>query len=405
MSSDVGDIKLTQCKIGQVDLLGPEADPYYINVYENILSSYGPAAEIRVVDVLDASQKINGSYDEDIIIEWSLAEGSNERNSFKLKPLESKDLTSHEFENRSPDNNKQYTIRAIAAEALNAQGNPVQKSWKDKTTNMIKEILEKNYKTELQVEIQEQSKDQIRFVAGNEHPKNVNQKLLEESTGTESKSSAFTVFQQQKNGNSKYIISTYEKLFQQSPVEELKLRSDTNSSNMKPDERIKSIISFKAPENFFSGSRHLKNSSENSVNLLTHKVTAVPPVQNRFKLPGREVDNAQQPSANLSIHKILSKNNHDQRNEVATSKRNRAEFLTHLAENSAIVEVYGNPKIILGSIVNLEIPRRVATQDGGSERQFNGPVLVTEIKHQVKPMGETPRYTQVLRVIKASYNG
>ena len=37
------------------------------------------------------------------------------------------------------------------------------------------------------------------------------------------------------------------------------------------------------------------------------------------------------------------------------------------------------------------------------EKQMNGKGLVVSIRHKVKPLGQSPRYTMILRVIKASF--
>ena len=37
------------------------------------------------------------------------------------------------------------------------------------------------------------------------------------------------------------------------------------------------------------------------------------------------------------------------------------------------------------------------------EKQMNGKGLVVSIRHKVKPLGQSPRYTMILRIVKASY--
>jgi hypothetical protein len=72
-------------------------------------------------------------------------------------------------------------------------------------------------------------------------------------------------------------------------------------------------------------------------------------------------------------------------------------------QNAGELEVPGNPKIKLGSIVNLVVPKKAETGNAAGETQFNGKALVVAIKHKIKTLGETPRYTMILRVVKASY--
>jgi hypothetical protein len=81
----------------------------------------------------------------------------------------------------------------------------------------------------------------------------------------------------------------------------------------------------------------------------------------------------------------------------------RSEYLSHLAQNSAELEVIGNPKIKLGNMIDLKIFKKSEGNNAAGETQFNGKALVVAIRHKVKPLGQSPRYTMILRVIKASY--
>ena len=161
-------------------------------------------------------------------------------------------------------------------------------------------------------------------------------------------------------------------------------------------------------ENFFAGSRHLENSSEQTCNLTTHKVCQVEPKQSNFVTPGQKVYQGQpQNRKAVPQTKLYDKKNepNEQRITPAEAKVKRAQFLSHLAQNSAELEIPGNPNIKLGSMINLNLPNRTDAGIGASgESQFNGPVLVTAIRHRIKPAGQTPRYTMVLKVVKASYD-
>ena len=43
------------------------------------------------------------------------------------------------------------------------------------------------------------------------------------------------------------------------------------------------------------------------------------------------------------------------------------------------------------------------TDNEKGEPQINGKALVVAIRHKIKPFGQQPRYTMVLRVVKGSY--
>ena len=95
--------------------------------------------------------------------------------------------------------------------------------------------------------------------------------------------------------------------------------------------------------------------------------------------------------------------NDKQKHTTADAKTNRAAFLSHLAQNSAELETYYNPDIHLGSMITLEIPNK-SNDGGGKEKQFNGKCLVVAIRTKIKPAGQSPRATMILRVVKASYD-
>ena len=403
----IGDIRFSELKIGGIDLTDSnQAYPDEINVYEDILNSYGPAIEIRAVDPTDAlgKNKINGSYDQDISIRFS--DESGKTVGFKFKQLENSNLNDEAQYKQGSLHFKSYSIKGVSQEFLNAQGNYVQKSWNDKTTNIAKDILKDNYKTDKQIEIGEDSKDKIKWLASNEHPLQQLQKLNDEHVATQSQSSAYTIFQRQENGTQKYNITTYEKLFQQSSVATLKQSTVLDSSASTEDDKRNSIMWINVADSFFSGSRHLTKSSEQTFNLTTHGVVETEPKQTKFILPGKEVYKGQTNNHTVVPQKkIYSKvNQQNQRITTGDAKRKRAEFLSHLAQNSAELEIPGNPKITLGSIITLQLPKKVdANLGGGNELQFNDKVLVVGIRHRIKPPGQTPRYTQILKVVKASF--
>jgi hypothetical protein len=405
----IGDIKFSELKIGGVDLNDPnQAYPDEINIYEDILNSYGPALEIRAIDPTDALGKnsINGSYDQDINIAFSDDMGKTVR--FKFKQLENSNLTDEAQFKQGSLHAKSYTIKGVSQELLNAQGNYVQKSWEDKTTNIARDILKDNYKTDKQIEIDDDSKEKRRWIASNEHPLKQLQKLNEEHVASQSQSSAYAIFPRQEKGNSKYKITTYEKLFQQSPVATIKQSTVLDTSASTEEDKRNSIMWMNVGESFFSGSRHLTKSSEQTINLTTHKIVQTDPKQTKFVLPGKEVYQGQTSNHNVvPQRKIYSKLNEpkEQRITPADAKTKRAEFLSHLAQNSAELEIPGNPDITLGSMITLQIPKKVdAGLGGGNEMQFNDKVLVVGVRHRIKPAGKTPRYTQVLKVVKASFS-
>lgn len=404
----IGDISFSELTVGGMNLNDPnQAYPHEINIHEDITNSYGPACEIRAVDPTDAVNKnsINGSYNQDVKIRFSDESGGSV--GFTFKPLENSNLTDEGQSKQGGAHAKTYTIKGVSQEFLNAQGNYVEKSYEDKTTNIAKDVLQNNYKTDKSIEVDDESREKRRWIASNEHPLTTLQKLNEEHVASQSQSSAYTIFQQQNNGTSKYKVTTYEKLFQQGPVATFTQSTALDSSSATEEDQKNSIMWINVGENFFSMSRQLENSSEQTVNLTTHKVVQTEPKQANFVTPGAKVYQGKPENRKMVPQsKLYDKKNepNEQKITPAEAKVKRAQFLSHLAQNSAELEVPGNTKVTLGSMINLNLSaRQDAGQGNGNEGQFNGKVLVVGIRHRIKPAGQTPRYTQVLKVVKASY--
>ena len=89
--------------------------------------------------------------------------------------------------------------------------------------------------------------------------------------------------------------------------------------------------------------------------------------------------------------------------KIAEARKNRVDFLSHLSQTHGTLEVYGNPNIKLGSIVNLDIPNKSDGNTSAGEKQFNGKALVVSIRHKIRPVGQTPRYTMILGVVTGGY--
>ena len=404
----IGDIKMLECRIGQLDLLN-SSETFFneINIYEDIMSTYGPACDIRVVDPSDARSRynINGSFDQDVSVRFSDEQGKTV--GFKFKQFEGSDVSDHASDKQGSGKNTQYTIKCVSPELLNSQGNYVEKSWKDKTTKIAEDVLKNNYKTDKKIN-KEETKETRTWIASNEPPNEVLNKLNESHVSSTNKSSCFLTFQRQKNSNQEYHIETVEKLFKQPTSADLVYSTTLDSSASSDQDKRNSILSLNVESNFFSGSRHLTKPSETTFNLTTHKAVSKTPKTEKYTVPGKEVYNGQTKNHKLVPQRtIYSKvNEPEQPISPAEAAAKRSEFLSHLAQNCAECEIVGNPDITLGSMVNLKIPKRAdgSVGFGGGESQFADKVLVVGIRHRIRPQGQSPRYTMVLKVVKASFS-
>jgi hypothetical protein len=410
-----GDINIQSIKIGNMDVAkGGKVTLAGFNIYYDILNPYGPAAEIRVIDPQDAlsQNKLNGSYDQDVEIKFggdnnigSIGSGST---SLKLKMYKNMNLNDQSMHGAGSGHFKQYDIRCVSPEILAAQGNYVEKSFTGKTSEAVKHIVEKGFKSDKKFEAGDT--DKRRLVIPRSHPGDAYNLISSEHVSGKYESSCFVLFQQpdQQGGDHKYIFKTFEELFEgQASV---KLKQTTNLSYNKPDQQAEqnSIRWFKPSKNFDSTPRALDKSSEYAVDLTSHKVVAVnnPQKQNKFKFADSQGVYDQAPSyvqKGVPSHYIHDKANNKDKHKTSDAKTKRAAFLAHLAQNSAELETYYNPKITIGSMIDLDIPKKANSDWEEGEGQFNGKALVVAIRIKYRVTREPPNCTMILRVVKASY--
>ena len=401
-----GDVRISSVKIGDMELTNFQTATFAgFNVYEDILNPYGPVAEIRVVDHSDqlGKQNINGAYDKNVEIKLSADRGGQA--SYKFKMFQNKNLNDQSVNNTGSGHHKQYDIRCVSEECLNAQGNFIQKSFKGKTSEVVKHILEKGFKTKKKIEMGE-TKGNRRLNINNKHPLKALHDVSTEHVSQKYKSSCFVTFQQgSQGGEHKYVFKTFEELFEQSPKVKLKQTTQLDYSGSDSDKQ-NSILWFKPSDSFFTGTRSLSKPSEHAVDLTTHKVIATTPQGegDNFKYADSQPVYKGSPSSTKQVpmHYIHDKANNKDKHTTAEAKTKRASYLSHLAQNSAELEVYFNPSITLGSMIEVEIPQKSDKSEGG-EKQFNGKCLVVAIRTKYRVSAEPPNCTMILRVVKASY--
>lgn len=410
----IGDIIVKKLSVGDIDLAGYQQASYRgFNIYEDILNPYGPVADITVLDHSDAMgknpQTMNGNYQKDVEIRFGM-EGASEEVAFKFKMLRNKNLDDDGSKLQGSGHYKSYELRCCSPELLNAQGNYVQKNYNEQTGKIVEDIFKNGFKTDKQFEIKDQTKGKIKYNISREHPLNAYNSLKHMHVSSQNESSLYVAFQRSEGGNQKYIFTTFEQLFQESPVATLKQSATLDSSQSNAQDKKNSILWIKVPDSFFTPTRPLSKASKTSYNV----VTGVQQTDDAEKEPQFKTAEGTRKVYNNVQHASQKKNtqppsstvvdpaNDKERTNIAEAKTKRLAFLSHLSQNYGTLEIIGNPAIKLGSVVNLEIFKK-ANADQGGESQFNGKALVVGIRHKIKEMGQVPRYTMILTVVKASY--
>jgi hypothetical protein len=407
-NSGAGDIRVDTLKIGDIDLASFNQATYAgFNIYEDILNPFGPLADISVIDHSDAlgKTKLNGSFDKDVEIRFSPVNGGGTV-GFKFKMLSNKNLKDGSTNEQGSGKNKQYDIRCCSEEFLNAQGNYVQKSYNELTSKMVEDILKNNFKTTKQIELPDQTKGKRRMIFHNEHPMKALRKLNNEHVSNQNKSSLYVTFQQSENGNQKYVFSTFEHLFSQGPVATLKQSTTLDFKGSSFQDKQNAIISMKVDDSFFTPTRPFSKTESLRYDPTTGKNAQISQNQTQYKAADGSTNVYNSPPSKTKAVPVFvpaDAANEDQKTYLGDARKNKLDYLGHLSQNFATIEVIGNPSIKLGSVVNLDIFKKANSGGGAGESQFNGKALVVSIRHKIKPLGQTPRYTMILGVVKASY--
>lgn len=403
-----GDINITNLTVGGMNLNSNDPGLFMasMDLYEDILNPLGPVGEIRVVDAKDALGSVNLNGKEDVQISFTGNEtfGLGNKN-FKFKLLQNSNLDDASKSNYGSNHFKQYTLKLIRPEVLNAQSNYVKKSFNKNTSDIVKDIIKENLNSDLNVDVKDSTKGQRRFVFHEEHPIEALKKINNEHVSAQNESSLYTLFMTDDNGQQKYVFSTFEELFKQAPVVKLN-QTTTLGAGASEEQKQNNIIWFKASDSFFTPTRPLDKSKQQTYNLSTGKAHSVPPKQSdNFYTPDQPVYKSTSFEGEVPVRTTLDPlNNKKQPTYVADARKKRAAFFSHLAQNAAELEIPGNPNIKLGSMIELNIPGKTDPAYATlGEKQMNGKALVVAIRHKVKPLGQAPRYTMILRVVKASY--
>jgi hypothetical protein len=356
-------------------------------------------------------QTMNGNYEKDIEIRFGLAEGGGEEAAFKFKMLRNKDLKDEGLNQQGSGHYKTYEVRCCSPEYLNAQGNYVQKNYNEQSSKIVEDVFKKGFKTEKSFEIKDETKGKLKYNINRQHPMKAYDSLKNMHVSSKNESSLYVAFQRSEGGNQKYIFTTFEQLFQESPVVTLKQSATLDSSGSNPADKKNSIMWIEIPDSFFTPTRPLSKTNKTAYNVVTgQQLTTDAEKEPSFKTAEgskttyKDIKHASQnkytqPPATT----VVDPANDKERTNITEAKPKRAAYLSHLAQNFATLEIIGNPAIKLGSMVTLDIFKKANSNNQGGETQFNGKALVVGIRHKIKEMGEVPRYTMILTVVKASY--
>jgi hypothetical protein len=395
------EISIQTFKIGDIDLLDTtKINMIGFNIYEDILNPLGPYGEVIIVDQTDqaGTKKLNGKED----VKISFKSFSGDTVNLKFKAFINSDASDGSAIGYGSSHSKEYTIKFISEEALNAQGNRVSKSFDEPTSSMVQKIVKENLKSSDSIEIAESTK-KLTHDFPDKHPLEAIRILNDLHVGTKSKSSLFFLFKQIDGGKTKYVFDSPDNLFKKSPVATLTQRPLGLGESQQ--DRQDSIQWLNIPKTFDSSVRAASKAQYPHYNY----ATGVPHDPNRKPIKPQVADSpvydqGREQDKEYKIHHGHNAfNQKDKEGPNGEARANRADYIAHLAQNYATLKVPGNSKIKLGSVIDLKLSNKADDNKPDGEKQINGKALVVAIRHKVLPLGQPNRYTMILGVVKGGY--
>lgn len=385
----------------RVVIAGKDVSKYVdeCHIHHDIQKISGDGCQISLVDPEGFSETIDGSYDQDVLVDVIAEDGR--KNSYKFKLYEGSNVSGEEKDNQGGGHYKRITLKCVNAAERNVHANYAKFTKEDSVTNLMKKTLEDCYKVEEPIEIDDPSEGKRFFSGSNKHGNKFMDELQNEAVSQKNKGSTYCAFLQQNEGRSVRKITTYEQCFSQQPVTDL-------TYTTKNEKGKTNILNYDVDTNFTTAADHGKKAVEATFNTTTHGVSYTKEKETKFVLPGKEINSQGNPKhKEYPVYSVTDKKNESAPNKSSTAKVDRAKFLKNLCENSAQCQITFDPSIGVGKMVNFNVPSRKGDNSGSGDNpdpQFAGPVLVTSYTTSIVQADKAFRVTQNLSLAKASFN-
>lgn len=379
-----------------------------MNVYESVLDHH-TYCDVTVLDTADVlgTNKLAG--DEKVSISFK---GSNNNNSANFKFAM---LQNAEMKHTSNMKGKVYELRMCSPELLNSQNKVVNKGFRDQTSKIVEKIAKDYWNTEKEVKIEQETKGKQRIVGNSVHPHKLIDQLKDRhvSQNYEEDGSVFSLHETRNSSGDQIIkFTTFKKMMDDDSGLEFGQDATIGAKATSTDDS-KQILNLHIPSSFLTPHRWTAPTAKSSYNLASGKQQKDDKEFKDPKIPvsespisGSERQKINKPSKEQKPlrHVIISPENDKDQTYIAQSKSYKAAMVARLTNDIGWMEVNGNTDLRVGSVVNLKLPNKsVNAQSGDEEKQITAKVLVTKIRHSVKPMGQDPRYTSIVEFIKAGY--
>lgn len=399
-----GDISIDSFTIGGLDLTDPSQATFnYLDIYEDILSPVF-TAEVEVLDYNDVlgTYKLDGSQEVNLSFSVPGAQSCN----FKFALLNNKGLDDKTLKNSGSMKHKTYKLRMVSKDLLKNQSNRLAKSFNQPTHQTVKDAWQTI--TDAQINCPDECKGQQRLISNNEkvydflhniHGRHVSQKY---------QSSLYTLFAGRNGSQENRTFCTFEYLMSQGSVFDFKQDNTIGGRTTTESDGMNNMLWLHVPDSFYTPATYNAASNKHvydyggSGKSVLKKVgaTSSSGVILGNSLTSNSISDVNS-SSNPPLRTYLNNQiNQTTRTNIDDANTKRADYLKEIAQNSAKFEINGNPNISVGNIVTLKIPKKADADQDSGETQMNDKVLITKLRHRIKPAGTRPRYTMIVEAIK-----
>jgi len=402
-----GDISIDTFTIGGLDLTDPSQATFNtLDIYEDILNPVF-IAEVEVLDYNDAlgTNKLDGS--QEVNLSFSVPGAGS--CTFKFALLANKNLDDKTFEKSGSMKHKTYKLRMISKDALKNQSNHLAKSFNQPTHQTVQDALKTI--TDAQINVPDPCKGNQRLIANHEKVYDFLKNIHGRHVSQQNQSSLYTLFAGRNGSQENRTFCTFEHLMSQGSVFDLKQDNTIGGRTTTESDGMNNMLWLHVPDSFYTPVTYNAGSSKSVYDVGTGKSKVEQNPSTNIVLPtaASSATASYQSDANSAKNLPLRHYHNDQfndktRTDIDKAKVKRADYLKEIAQNSAKFEINGNPNIAVGNIVTMNIPKKADADHDSGETQMNDKVLITKLRHRIKPAGTRPRYTMVIEAIKGGYS-
>jgi hypothetical protein len=411
----IGDIINLSVKINSLDVANTiNLTLSELNIYEDMGSPTGPFGDMTIIDGANiiASNGIRGS--ESVSVSFTSSDYQQSPVNFLMSMMQGLGFThgssGEDGAGGGSVYHKVYSPKLCSPEFIMAQGNYVNKEYKDmQCSSIVSDIVTNYFRSTKGISLPDMTTNSRTLIARFEHPLVFLNRVIDESISSY-KSSLYTLYCTRSSGTQRFVYETYENAFNRSNGVKLIMSNALNTGRLTYQQILNSVIHFSG-DIFYRPSRSQNKSFAVTYNMATGKLSnplfdggSATDVGMPFNILGAPIYTTAPPNTTgVPIFVTISPENNQSDFQLAEAKVLRSAFQAHFAQNELALSVIGNPSIVIGSTLVFTAPN-MYEQSENQELQLSGTFLVTGIHHKVRAINMTPRYTMMLKCVKAAFD-